>query len=139
MPRASRLTPYEKGIIDGCTLTGMSQRLIGLKIGRYQCVISNYSRLKEKYGKLYSSDRPTVLSDTAKRHIIWDCSNKITAAGIIKANLDLQCGIRTVQRVIAAAPNIQRKTFQHISDRLSFAKKHMSWNCYGKLNLKYKK
>ena len=47
MKLASRLTPYEKGIIDGCTLTGMSQRLIGLKIGRSQCVISNYSRLKE--------------------------------------------------------------------------------------------
>jgi len=63
--------------------------------------------LKEKYGKLYSAGRPTVLSDTAKRHIIRDCSNKITTAGIINANLDLQYGLRTVQRVIAADPNIQ--------------------------------
>ena len=93
-------------------------------------------KIKGEYGKLYSPGRPTVLSDTAKRHIIRDCSNKITTAGIIKANLDLQCGIRTVQRIIAAAPNIQRKTLmrktmlksRHISDRLSFAKKHMSWN-----------
>ena len=83
-----------------------------------------------------SPGRPTVLSETVKRHVIRECTNKITAASTIKGKLSLDCSIRTVQRVIAAAPLIKIKIFKrkpmlkpvHISGRLSFAKKQMTWS-----------
>ena len=46
--------------------------------------------------------RPTVLSPIAKRHVIRDCNNKIITARTLKDNLNLNCSVHTVQRVIAA-------------------------------------
>ena len=115
--------------------SGLSQRQIALKLNRPVCVISNYLRLNENYEKLASPGRPTVLSETAKRHVIRECTNKITTVSTIKGKLSLDYSIRTVQRVIAAAPLIKRKILKrkpmlkpaHISGRLSFAKKQMTW------------
>ena len=63
-------------------------------------------------GIAISSGRPSILSNIAKRHIIRECSNKITTAKTIKANLDLNCSTHTVQRVISSSPLIERKTLK---------------------------
>ena len=136
MPRASRFTEYEQSEINSYVDSGLSQRQIALKLNLPVCVISNYLRLNENYGKLASPGRPTVLLETAKRHVIRECTNKITTASTIKGNLSLDFSIRTVQRVIAAAPFIKRKKLKrkpmlkpaHIAGRLSFEKKHMTWS-----------
>ena len=112
MPLGKRLNKYEMGLIDGYKAVGMSQREIARSIGRSPSVVTNYMRLKEDYGKKNCGGRPSILSNTAKRHIIRECSNKITTAKTIKANLDLNCSTRTVQRVISSSPLIERKTLK---------------------------
>ena len=78
-------------------------------MGHSVCVISNYMRMKEEYWKFASPKRPTALSPIAKRHVIRDCSNKITKARAVKDNLNLDYSVCTVQRVTAATPSIKRK------------------------------
>lgn len=51
MPRAKRLTEFEKGQIVALSSSGLSSRDIAEKIGRSKTVVNNFLSLKDNYGK----------------------------------------------------------------------------------------
>uniref|UniRef100_T1IXP5 Transposase Tc1-like domain-containing protein n=1 Tax=Strigamia maritima TaxID=126957 RepID=T1IXP5_STRMM len=131
MGASKKLTEAEKSKIDAYKELGLSNVKIGKKIERSEKVIRNYLRLGANYGLKNPGGRPKSTSMHTRNLVIRKASNKCTSARAIKSECDLNCSVRTIQRVLKNTPHLKytkpkRKPAlkpHHIQARLSWAKK----------------
>uniref|UniRef100_T1JL80 Transposase Tc1-like domain-containing protein n=1 Tax=Strigamia maritima TaxID=126957 RepID=T1JL80_STRMM len=110
---------------------GLSNVKIGNKIERSEKVIRNFLRLRANYALKNSGGRPKSTSRHIRNLVIHKASNKCTSACAIKSECDLNCSVRTIQRVLKNIPHLKytkpkRKPalkLHHIQARLSWAEK----------------
>jgi transposase len=108
MPSGKRLSPYERGLVDGHKAQRLKNREIAKKIGRSPNAVSNYLSDPENYGLKNPEGRPSVLSQRGRRYVLREASNKVTVVSRIKEKLNLKCHVQTVQRVLKTAPYLRR-------------------------------
>ena len=70
MPKASKLSEFERGRIVELHKQGLSQRAIATEVNRSKTVICNFLNDPESYETAKSSSRPKNISPTLSRRII---------------------------------------------------------------------
>lgn len=136
MPRANQLTDYEKGLIDGLSVQGLSRRQIAKEVNRSPCVVNNYLKLGENYGTKKSPGRPKKLTDRDCRQILRLSSAGNSSCNEILRQTNLPVCQRTILNVIHESdfmkwekkdkkPNL---SLEHKLARQEFAKTHMTWD-----------
>lgn len=135
MPRGLQLTRVEIGEINALKEQKLSNREIAKRIGRSRSVVNNFINLGPFYGKIKRSGRKRTVSPRLKRLMISKATIENMNAGQIKAELNLQIGVRRVHQILYKKPQPQiaivmkkpKLTPKHIKARLEFARNHMSW------------
>lgn len=125
----------EKGQINVLQEEGYSNKEIAHRINRSAKVINNYVNDKENYGTHRRGGVKHATSERQRRRILGVASNSMLTAKAIANQTQTTCSIRTVQRVIKAAPHIKhlkikrksKLTPRHKAARLQFAQEHMAW------------
>lgn len=135
MGRGKSLSAKEITQIDLLLEMKWSFRQIAKKIGRSHHVIENYAQKRENYGKKYVGRTSLATTSRDRRRILKESSNSAQSAKQSKEKLDVNCSVRTIQRIRQQAPHLKRKKMlrkpalkeHHKKARMSFAEKHVSW------------
>lgn len=135
MGRGKSLSAKEITQIDLLLEMKWSFRQIAKKISRSHHVIENYVQKRENYGKKYVGRTSSATSPRDRRRILKESSNSAQSAKQLKEKLDVNCSVRTIQRIRQQAPHLKRKKMlrkpalkdHHKKARMSFAEKHVSW------------
>lgn len=144
MPRGAYLTEIEKGKILALFDEGISKREIGRRIDRSDCVVRNFLKDIENYGKNKTGGPKSKISDRSQRRIVNSASNSMKTAREIANECD-QSGSRwSIHRVLKRSKVIKRQKLQpaprlldrHITGRLEFARINMArdWKNVPKIN-----
>lgn len=136
MGKKSELTSEERAQIDILRQANpqWSGSRIGQEIGRHGSTITRYLKNPENYGQSPRSGRPKAISEYKRRRISGLAANQMMTAGRILTRLNLNCDVRTVQRVLAADPHIiwtkmvpkPKLDERHKTARFEFAKKFIT-------------
>jgi transposase len=129
MPAGAQLAEKEKLKIEVLKSNGWGIREIARKIKRSPTVVSNYIKLKSKYGLKGNRGRKKSISTLDRKKIIYLASQKKMNANQIKAELRLDQHKRTIQRVLSSCPHLIYKKYKkkppltqaHKKARLEFA------------------
>ena len=135
MGKGRRLNLEEIGKIKALRKEDFKVRQIAKKIGRSHQVIINFLRNKDNYGKNYKGRTKKATTEKERRLILRKASNSALTARQIKSAVGTSASLRTVQRVIKNCRHLKRLKMKrkpalkanHRSQRLQFAKDHMSW------------
>jgi transposase len=134
MAKSSRMTEIEKGMIQAFKIEGKSNRWIADTMGRDESSIRYY--LKNKENEKKKRGPKPKLSDTAKRLIIRNVSNKQISLAKLRSEMNLCVSKNTIRRVLKNAPNIKFKKMRtkpplkkiHKQSRMDWAKSKMNWS-----------
>ncbi|CAM9970876.1 unnamed protein product, partial [Choristocarpus tenellus] len=100
MPRGSKLTEMEKGIILALHKVGESHRKIAELIGRSKTVVTQFLKDPSSYGSAPKSGRRSKLTSSARRQVVRHAKHSKLSARELRNALNLDCTIRTVQRCL---------------------------------------
>lgn len=133
MPRGLRLSDEEKGMIIAYKDSGMSFSEISRKIGRTRCVIANFLRSPENYGKARRTGRKPKLSKRDKRRILNQASNSTTSCRQLAALASKPVSATTVWRTLHMSDHIVSATMKkaptlkphHKEARVKFASNNL--------------
>ena len=100
MAKGKQLTEFEKGQIDVLQRQGQNLSQISSHIDRSRCVIRNYIKNKETYGKKNCIPRKSKLTPRTQMLICREASNKLISAAKIKEILRLTVTPQTVRNVL---------------------------------------
>jgi hypothetical protein len=136
MPKAPRLTDFEKGEISALAAQNKSIREIGSHINRSKTVVANYLSDPAGYGTKKPGGRKSSVSKLTRDKICRAASNNITSASRLKGELQLDDSKRTIQRIIKKCRHLKRLKLKrkpalkphHKKARLEWAKAHMNWD-----------
>uniref|UniRef100_T1IM81 Transposase Tc1-like domain-containing protein n=1 Tax=Strigamia maritima TaxID=126957 RepID=T1IM81_STRMM len=128
MGASKKLTEAEKSKINAYKELELSNVKIERKL-------KGLKRLGANYGLKNPGGRPKSTSMRTRNLVIRTASNKCTSARAIKSECDLNCSVKTIQRVLKNTPHLKytkpkRKPAlkpHHIQARLSWAEKYVSW------------
>lgn len=135
MGHGKTLSAKEMGRIEALRGENLSNRQIARKIERSSCVVNNYLRNTENYGKNRRGRTAMATTLRERRAIIREASNSSETARKIKERVGATASVRTVQRVIKKCPHLKRLKLrkkpqlspQHREARLQFARDHENW------------
>ena len=136
MPKASKLSEFERGRIVELHKQGLSQRAIAAEVHRSKTVICNFLKDPESYGTAKSSGRPTKISPALSRIIKRVVSHdRGRSSRLIKALTDADCSPITIRRHLRRKGMKNKKRLQgprllprHKVARLEFARNHQTWD-----------
>lgn len=138
MPKGNYLTQQEKAVILAYSKINMSISGISKEIERSRCVVRNFLKDPDNYGKKYPKTIKKKLTSRDKRRIINTASNSTKTLSQIKRELDLNVSRETIRQVLVTNSNICRSKMmrapclkpEHKVARLKFARENMSrdWN-----------
>lgn len=136
MGRGTRLSEFERGKIAAYRSDGKSISATARELHRSRKVVSNYLKDPEGYGTKKSKGRPRALSSRDERLVGRTASNRQISVSDIKEITGTQASRSTINRYLNRNPSLKYKkmdrkpplTPQHKSDRLEFAKEHMTWD-----------
>lgn len=136
MPRGKELSVEEKAKISSYLECNLSNREIAKRINRSHGLIDNFVRLGENYGQRKRTGCKPKLTNRQKRQIISAASKPGSTSKKIKYELDLNVTDRRVRQVLNQSNKVKWKKRQgkprlkphHITARLLFARKLMSWS-----------
>lgn len=128
------LTMEERVKINCLSEAGLSTKAIAKKICRSRCVVSNYLKNKENYGKNYATRNNQKLSERAKTQIFNSATKPGASSTGICAELQLNVTPRHVRRLLSQNPNLKwskmatspKLTARHLAARLEYAKNYMA-------------
>lgn len=109
MPRAVKLSEFEKGQIVALHGQGISNRQIAQELGRSPRVVNNFLNDPANYGTRKSTGRPSKLSERDTRRIWRKASNSVSSGKTIKDELGLNVHQKTIFRAIKKNPNLRRR------------------------------
>lgn len=135
MPKNTQLSEIERGKVLAFRNCGMTGYEIAKRINRSKTVVYNYLKNPGKYGQQKRTGRPSSLTVRQKRAIVRTACSKNETSNQIRRELQLPCTSRTVRNVLQKNPNVRYAkvkshlplTKQHKTDRVEFAKKHVSF------------
>ena len=127
------MTEKDKGMIEAFKEEGKSNRWIANKIGKSEGAIRYYLKNKERIKKK-RGPKPK-LSNSTKRLIIRNTSNKVTSLAKIKKDLHLNVSKETIRGILKNSPIIKFKKMKkkpllkiiHKQRRLEWAKDKLTW------------
>lgn len=136
MPKASKLSEFERGRIVELQKQGLSQRAIAAEVQRSKTVICNFLKDPERYGTAKSSGRPKKISPALSRRIKRVVSqDRGRSSRQIKALTDADCSPITIRRHLRQKGMKNKKRLQgprllprHKVARLEFAREHQTWD-----------
>jgi len=136
MPKNRRLNDLEKGKIDAFSECGWSCRKISDRMVRSKTVVSNYLKLKEKYGKKNTGGRPKSLSQREERKVVRLAATGRYSSNEIKKEMGLKLTKATICKIINNSdhmeyvPRARKPVLKpvHIKQRLEFGKRVMTWS-----------
>lgn len=129
------LSEFEIGKIEVLSRQNVSIRQIAIELHRSFTVIRNYLINRKNYGKKRVGRTKCAISDRERRRILKEASNSTLSARQIKAKLNVNASLRTVQRTIKKCPHLKRMKLRrkpalkqhHKRARMEFAEKHIRW------------
>lgn len=136
MGHGKPLTEAEKAKISTLKdYNKISNRQIAKEISRGECVVRNFLRDRENYGRNQVTGRPTVLKSAEKRRLIRSAANNFKSARELKSENNISVGVRRVQQVLSGSGHLvytkmMRKPMlssANIEGRLKFADNHIHW------------
>ncbi|CAK9806319.1 Transposable element Tc3 transposase [Anthophora plagiata] len=135
MPRGNFLSESEKASKAILNKRGESNRKIAKEIHRSECVVRNFLKMKENYGKKCSTKGNSKITKREKNIIFYEATKNRLVASQIVAKMQLPITKRRVQQILHNNSNIGFKKPQkkpmlkahHKVARLEYAKNHMHW------------
>lgn len=123
------LTDCEKATIRAHREHGLSGNQIASRIGRSRCVVQNFLRDPENYGKNFSKQGAPVLTSRDRRRVLARASASGLSAAKLKAELEVPVTVRHVRRLLKQSDNLKwskmapspRLTPRHVSARIEYA------------------
>ena len=136
MPKASKLSSFERGQVVELHKQGLSQRAIAAMVNRSKTVIFNFLKDRGSYGTAKSSGRPKKNSPALSRRITRVVrQDRGRSSSQIKALTDADCSPITIRRHMRQKGMKNQKRLQgprllprHKVARLEFAREHQTWD-----------
>ncbi|CAM9393675.1 unnamed protein product [Choristocarpus tenellus] len=100
MPRGSKLTKMEKGMILALHKIGESHRKITELIRWSKTVVTQFLKHPSSYGSAPKSGRPSKLTSSARRQVVQHAKHTELSARELRNALNLDCSVRTVQHCL---------------------------------------
>jgi transposase len=135
MPFGKRLSAYEVGQVDALLKEGKSNNYIAKQLNRSEKCIRTYIKTKATYFEKRPNGAKSVMSDGDKRQLIRHVSATGDSVKQAKEALQLTVSQSTILRVLNGTDTLKyvkaktkpKLTPRHVSDRLEFARLHMTW------------
>lgn len=136
MGQGKPLTEAEKAKISTLKdYNNFSYRQIAKEINRSVCVVHNFLKNRENYGKNQVSGRPLSISTATKRRLIRCAANNFKSARELKAENNISVGVRRVQQILSGSGYLKytkmlrkpKLSPANITGRLKFADEHIHW------------
>ncbi|CAK9796540.1 Mariner Mos1 transposase [Anthophora plagiata] len=106
MPRGNFLSESEKASIAILNKRGESNRKIAKEIHRSECVVRNFLKMKENYGKKCSTKGNSRITKREKNIIFYEATKNRLVASQIVAKMQLPITKRRVQQILHNNSNI---------------------------------